>query len=657
MLKKTILLQFVFLILAYFATSTLATTYYVDPNGDDDANGLTLDTPFKTIQKGANEANQQGDTVNIRAGTYYESLSISASGSANNYITFQPYNNEQVVINPGQTETGWTKDSNNVYYKVISSFTENGHLVKKDGYGISEVETYAELLDPNIDSDADFDANEVDLFYHDADSNEVFVKLYSGDPNYIYVIPNYNQITIRGDYVEIKNFTIQYGYHAVKCYSEHCNIIGNTIKYTSMSSIFVPGQSDSTVIDGVLLKDNNISYVGRALQYHPDDVNYPNLLINNNKDHAVYISKVQNGIVRDNTLEKCIGGVILATGHEDVNYPKDCEIYNNKVEGGLYLKGKDNKIYNNIATLNKYYYVAFTVANSSGMQVYNNTVYAKDETQTTIAAFLNPNGGVINLTFKNNIIYSNDDADNSEVISIPYPDMSGSDINYNIYYGGGYFEVGNGTTPWSDPNCRTTDSNTYSTVMDAYGFEANSLYIDPKLVNANNANYRINASSPCIDSGDLDTDSNNVGTADFDSSSRFVDGDVDGTVTIDMGAYELNPGPLTILDSLGAVVATIDRLGNAFLLGTLDTNSTPTANAAIDEFRFLGSDSNDLAIIDANDGNMYISGFLYEDQSSFSPDGTNHFIIKDGDGNTVAYIDDPNGNLYLKGKIYEQSLD
>lgn len=56
------------------------------------------------------------------------------------------------------------------------------------------------------------------------------------------------------------------------------------------------------------------------------------------------------------------------------------------------------------------------------------------------------------------------------------------------------------------------------------------LFIDPE-----NGDYRLLATSPCIDSGDNDADATST---DLDGNPRIVDGDLDGTATVDMGAYE-----------------------------------------------------------------------------------------------------------------------
>lgn len=95
------------------ATSSV---YYVATNGNDNNNGTSLSAPFKTIQKAASLA-VAGDTVNIRAGTYRETVAPANSGTSGNPITFQAYQNEEVLISGLDTvNTSWTQYSGNIYY-------------------------------------------------------------------------------------------------------------------------------------------------------------------------------------------------------------------------------------------------------------------------------------------------------------------------------------------------------------------------------------------------------------------------------------------------------------------------------------------------------------------------------------------------------------
>jgi hypothetical protein len=103
-------------------------------------------------------------------------------------------------------------------------------------------------------------------------------------------------------------------------------------------------------------------------------------------------------------------------------------------------------------------------------------------------------------------------------------------------------------------------------------------------------------------------------------------------------------------DDTGEAVAFFDNLGNLFLEGTLEENSSHAVTAN-KEFRFRDSSSNDVVIIDTTNGNVYIDGNLYENQEALVPAGANdEFIIKNSQDEIVAYFD-VNGDLYLKGEV------
>lgn len=95
------------------ATCTYATNYYVATNGNNIANGLTLATPFLTIQKAADVA-QSGDIVYVRAGVYREGVDLKADG-----VSYQPYNNEVVTINGTNLLFGWTLTTGTTYQTTM----------------------------------------------------------------------------------------------------------------------------------------------------------------------------------------------------------------------------------------------------------------------------------------------------------------------------------------------------------------------------------------------------------------------------------------------------------------------------------------------------------------------------------------------------------
>lgn len=88
----------------------------------------------------------------------------------------------------------------------------------------------------------------------------------------------------------------------------------------------------------------------------------------------------------------------------------------------------------------------------------------------------------------------------------------------------------------------------YNTCASGLAATNGCIKTDPLFVAAANGNCRLQAFSPCIDKGSNALAS---GQSDLDGKPRIVDGDGDGTATVDMGAYELAVAPVTIASSGG----------------------------------------------------------------------------------------------------------
>jgi len=90
-------------------SNAVAATYYVSPSGSD-SNPGTSAQPWRTVQKAANAA-AAGDTVMVKAGTYYERVQINVNGTSGQPITFQgergPKGEWLTVIDGGNPVTGW----------------------------------------------------------------------------------------------------------------------------------------------------------------------------------------------------------------------------------------------------------------------------------------------------------------------------------------------------------------------------------------------------------------------------------------------------------------------------------------------------------------------------------------------------------------------
>jgi|TARA_Y100000310_G_scaffold345721_1_gene468806 hypothetical protein len=95
----------------------------------------------------------------------------------------------------------------------------------------------------------------------------------------------------------------------------------------------------------------------------------------------------------------------------------------------------------------------------------------------------------------------------------------------------------------------------------------------------------------------------------------------------------------------------IDNNGNAILRGTLVQNQDPI-NPAPDQDEFVMKDSlgDVVALVRLQNGNMFISGNLFESQPSLIPPASDDFVIINSDGEVISYIDE-SGNFYLRGSL------
>ena len=121
---KSIKITLLFLVFAFKGFSQ--TQYYVSPTGNNTNDGLTITTPWKTIQKAANSA-VPNSVVNITAGTYNELVSINVTGTLDNPIVFKNYQNDVVTVS-GAGFTG--KYKNIIAINSKSNITIEGLILE-----------------------------------------------------------------------------------------------------------------------------------------------------------------------------------------------------------------------------------------------------------------------------------------------------------------------------------------------------------------------------------------------------------------------------------------------------------------------------------------------------------------------------------------------
>jgi hypothetical protein len=94
--------------------------YYVGGAGASDRNPGTASQPFASIQKAASVA-VAGDVVNIREGTYRETIAPANCGAPGKPITFQPDGKAAVTISGADpVDGGWSVHRGKIYEKTIA---------------------------------------------------------------------------------------------------------------------------------------------------------------------------------------------------------------------------------------------------------------------------------------------------------------------------------------------------------------------------------------------------------------------------------------------------------------------------------------------------------------------------------------------------------
>ncbi len=126
------------------ATST-NTNYYVSPSGSDTTGSGTLASPWATITHAITTVGGPGVTINARAGTYNERVSITKSGSASGgYFILRNYDSPSgsAIINGGTVTIG----TGGYAYGLVDIVSQS--YVTVDGFGIYNFTTTNDNLVP-----------------------------------------------------------------------------------------------------------------------------------------------------------------------------------------------------------------------------------------------------------------------------------------------------------------------------------------------------------------------------------------------------------------------------------------------------------------------------------------------------------------------------
>ncbi|MEW6102313.1 MAG: right-handed parallel beta-helix repeat-containing protein [bacterium] len=212
-------------------TPTIFPIIYVSLYGSDTAGSGTLDSPFKTIQKGINECMEEG-TVCVLAGTYTERITI------NKGITLIGSNTPTIKANsqgPVVTFSGSACGSSS-----ISSFIITGGS-GTTGYGIYCINSASPFIFDNT-----ILGNEAGIYCkissspyisHNTILNNKYAGVYSNSTPFIV-----NNIIIENE-------------DGIFCYNSSCLILNNTISGNTKYGIFLNLLSSPVITNNIITKN------------------------------------------------------------------------------------------------------------------------------------------------------------------------------------------------------------------------------------------------------------------------------------------------------------------------------------------------------------------------------------------------------------------
>ncbi len=256
---KKILLSLLFLLA--FAVSAQAATYCVSTTGSDSADGIDDGSPacWLTIQKALNTV-AAGDTVNVRAGTYRQRLTVMTSGTAENRITFQ--GESGAIIDGGDVQTGWASVGSGVYSKSNAAIGFTPGTASWGGFGIGWIAPntgeYAAAM-ANLSTSGASTYWDGRIAQAGAESGITYIRHRDNtSPNSVTVTLspiNVGAITFTNkSYVTFRGFTIQNGYDGVRISGGGNNVIESNTILNFVNGIYLADTTNANTI-----QSNNIS--------------------------------------------------------------------------------------------------------------------------------------------------------------------------------------------------------------------------------------------------------------------------------------------------------------------------------------------------------------------------------------------------------------
>jgi len=564
-------------------------SYYVDATLGDDSNPGTQTQPWKTVSKVNSISFSAGDNIYFKRGEVWrETLTVPSSGSDGNLITFGAYGNgDKPKITGADIETGWTGPDENGVWQISDSIWEH-QILLEDGEKLYRLQSS--------------DPADLSLGQFGGDSNHIYYKPTSGTPDDHVLelgVRKYPLYINGKSYIKVENLRFEAGaYTSADPYKSRtvvaihdCNSCKISNCEVHFGGFFGISLNNATNCD---IENTEVTYIGRrginigadcsdiTISYchvhhigKKDTLNSEGISTGDKEGIAIsafssegsqepYNITIEYNEIHDNGTdyaEKSTNckGICISQGGADSGNITNVTIRYNKIYNcdgkGISLEGVngDYEIYYNIVFNNGIGeqdsgtspwggLIMGTATGTANVKIFNNVFWKNDggpgtgvKTNVRISV---GSGSTLALSFKNNIVGLFQDANGYDL----YFASSGTlnlDSDYNLFY-----------EDSDSKNCIYWNGDTYDYAhilgsesgywSHDHSQDSHSLCQNPLFIDADNYDFHLQISSPCIDTGI------GVGlTEDYEGNS------VPRGEGVDIGAYERMTGEMwNYLDSL-----------------------------------------------------------------------------------------------------------